>query len=188
MAAAACRGRRPVSTSGRPGQCRHLGVATPPAQALNIQPAQPALSGIPRDRPRRTNAVPFIADTEIRRTIRAETTKIEVVNHFLDWLSCGGPVIKSGDPVEQEKRLEYVSLVDNAVMLSNVVDMATVTTAMGDDGHAVTPALVGRLSPYTREHIRRFDQHTLDMSHLPPSLRSAATAVRRPREDFCSYP
>ncbi|HKH67326.1 MAG TPA: hypothetical protein VKA75_08145, partial [Reyranella sp.] len=39
-----------------------------------------------------------------RRTIRAETTKIEAYNDFLDWVSFGGPVIKSGDPVEQEKR------------------------------------------------------------------------------------
>jgi Tn3 transposase DDE domain len=61
----------------------------------------------------------FIADTEIRRTIRAETTKIEAFNDFLDWVSFGGPVIKSGDPVEQEKQLKYASLVANAVMLSN---------------------------------------------------------------------
>jgi Resolvase, N terminal domain len=42
--------------------------------------------------------------------IRAETTKIETYNEFLDWVSFGGPVIKSGDPVEQEKQLKYASL------------------------------------------------------------------------------
>jgi hypothetical protein len=39
---------------------------------------------------------------DVRRTIRAETTKIEAYNDFLDWVSFGGPVIKSGDPVEQD--------------------------------------------------------------------------------------
>jgi hypothetical protein len=83
----------------------------------------------------------FIADTEIRRTIRAETTKIETFNDFLDWVSFGGPVVRSGDPVEQEKQLKSASLVANAVMLSNVVDMTAVLSAMDDDGHPVTPAL-----------------------------------------------
>jgi TnpA family transposase len=112
----------------------------------------------------------FIADTDIRRTIRAETTKIEAFNDFLDWVSFGGPVIKSGDPVEQEKQLKYASLVANAVMLSNVADMTTTLAAMDGDGYAVTPALVGCLSPYTREHIRRFGQYVLDMGDLPPPL------------------
>jgi hypothetical protein len=40
---------------------------------------------------------------EIRRIIRIETTTIEALNDFLDWVSFGGPVVKSGDPVEQEK-------------------------------------------------------------------------------------
>src|SRR6185295_16409714 len=72
----------------------------------------------------------FIADAETRRTIRAETTKIEAFNDFLDWVSFGGPVIKSGDPIEQEKQLKYASLVANAVMLSNVADMTTALSAM----------------------------------------------------------
>jgi hypothetical protein len=63
-------------------------------------------------------------------------------------------------------------------MLSNVADMTTALAAMDGDGHVVTPALVGCLSPYTREHIRRFGQYVLDMGDLPPPLRSAATAVR----------
>ena len=47
----------------------------------------------------------FISNTEVRRVIRAETTKIEAYNDFLDWVCFGGPVVKSGDPVEQEKQL-----------------------------------------------------------------------------------
>ena len=96
----------------------------------------------------------FISSTEVRRIIRAETTKIEAYNDFLDWVSFGGPVIKSGDPVEQEKHLKYASLVANAIMLSNVADMTTALSAMAADGHPVTPTLVACLSPYTRGHAR----------------------------------
>ncbi len=65
----------------------------------------------------------YISEADLRRTISAETTKIESFNDFLDWISFGGPVIKSGDPVEQTKRLKYMNLVANAVMLQNVVDL-----------------------------------------------------------------
>jgi hypothetical protein len=33
-----------------------------------------------------------VSSVEVRRTIRAETTKIEAFNDFLDWISFGGPV------------------------------------------------------------------------------------------------
>ena len=100
----------------------------------------------------------FISSAEVRRVIRAETTKIETYNDFLDWVCFGGPVVRSGDPVEQEKQLKYASLVANAVMLSNVADLTDVLSAMAKDGHPVTPALVASLSPYIREQhiLRRF--------------------------------
>jgi TnpA family transposase len=112
----------------------------------------------------------FISNSDVRRTIRAETTKIEAYNDFLDWITFGGPVIKSGDPVEQEKQLKYASLVANAIMLSNVADMTEALAAMAEDGHPVTPSLVAGLSPYMREHIRRFGQYVLDMDDLPSPL------------------
>jgi TnpA family transposase len=112
----------------------------------------------------------FIASAETRRTIRAETTKIEAYNDFLDWISFGGPVIKSGDPVEQEKQLKYASLVANTIMLSNVADMTEALSSMARDGHRVTPRLVACLSPYMREHIRRFGQYVLDMEEVPHPL------------------
>ena len=79
-------------------------------------------------------------------------------------------MIKSGDPVEQEKQLKYASLVANAIMLSNVVDMTTVLSSMAADGHAVTPELVACASPYIRGHILRFGQYALDMGDMPPPL------------------
>jgi Tn3 transposase DDE domain len=79
-------------------------------------------------------------------------------------------VVKSGDPVEQEKQLKYASLVANAVMLSNVFDLTEVLSAMAKDGHPVTPALVASISPYIRDHIRRFGRFALDMAELPTLL------------------
>lgn len=73
-------------------------------------------------------------------------------------------MIKSGDPVEQEKQLKYASLVANTIMLSNVADLTTVLSDMATDGHPVTPALVASLSPYTRNHILRFGRYALDMN------------------------
>jgi hypothetical protein len=43
----------------------------------------------------------------MRQHIRAETTKVESYNQFTDWIAFGGPVLRSGDPVEQEKRITY---------------------------------------------------------------------------------
>jgi hypothetical protein len=43
-----------------------------------------------------------------------------------DWLAFGSPVLRSGHPVEQERRIKYRDLVANAVMLHNVVDMTKV--------------------------------------------------------------
>ncbi len=103
----------------------------------------------------------FFSNIEVRRVIRAETTKIETYNDFLDWVSFGGPVIKSGNPVEQEKQLKYASLVANTIMLSNVADLSDVLSNMARDGHPVTPALVAALNSYARRHILRFGQYGL---------------------------
>jgi len=112
----------------------------------------------------------YISSTEVRRVIRAETTKIEAHNDFLDWVCFGGPVVKSGDPVEQEKQLKYASLVANAVMLSKVADLTEVLSAMVRDGHPVTPELVACTSLYMREQIGRFGRFALDMNNQPAPL------------------
>ena len=112
----------------------------------------------------------LISAPGIRRAIRAETTKIEAYNDFLAWITFGGPVVKSGDPVEQEKQLKYASLMANTVMLSNVSDLSEVLAGMTRDGHPVTPGLAACMSPYIRGHIRRFGRYFLDMADVPPPL------------------
>jgi len=101
----------------------------------------------------------FVSEAELRQSIRAETTKIESYNDFLDWIGFGGPVLKSGDPVEQLKQVKYMDLVANAVMLHNVVDLTNVLADMAEEGLTVTRQLASKISPYTRDHLRRFGHY-----------------------------
>jgi TnpA family transposase len=109
----------------------------------------------------------YISDSTMRQHIRAETTKIESYNNFTDWIAFGGPTIRSGDPVEQEKRIKYRDLAASVVMLHNVVDMTNVLYDLQQDGVYITPELVARLSPYLTEHIKRFGQYLIDMDAPP---------------------
>ena len=100
----------------------------------------------------------------------AETTKVESYHQFTDWIVFGGPVLRSGDPVEQEKRIKYRDLVANAVMLHNAVDMTAVLRKLQQEGICVTPEIVRRLSPYLTEHIKRFRLYFPDMATQPGPL------------------
>ena len=112
----------------------------------------------------------YSSEADFRQSIRAETTKVESYNDFLDWIGFGGPILKSGDPVEQAKQVKYMDLVANTIMLHNVSDLTDVLTGMAAEGWPLTKELIGRLSPYMREHLRRFGQYMLDMNILPPPL------------------
>jgi TnpA family transposase len=119
----------------------------------------------------------YVSEADFRKGIRAETTKIESYHDFLDWVGFGGPVLKSGDPVEQVKQVKYMDLVANAIMLHNVADLTGVLNDMAAEGWSLTKDLVGRLSPYMREHLRRFGQYALDMDDQPPPLEPKALPI-----------
>jgi TnpA family transposase len=112
----------------------------------------------------------FMSDPSMRQHIRAETTKVELYHQFTDWLAFGGLVLRSGDPVEQEKRIKYRDLVANTVMLQNVVDMTNVLYDLQRDGIRVTPELVAHFTPYLTEHLKRFEHFILDMESPPEPL------------------
>ncbi len=85
-------------------------------------------------------------------------------------ISLVSTVIKSGDPVGQEKQFKYASLVANAIMLSKVSNLSEVISSRAADGAKVTPELLGPASPYIRKHIRRFGKYDLDIDDLPEPL------------------
>ena len=113
----------------------------------------------------------YLSSLELRQQIQAATTLVERYNEFIGWLNFGGDgVIRVDDPVEQEKRIKYLNLVANAVMLHNVVDITDALQTMRADGHIVTKELLARISPYITRHIKRFGEYFLDMDELPPPL------------------
>lgn len=112
----------------------------------------------------------YIASKPMRIEITGATTKIESFHTFRDWVTFGGDVITSGDPVEQEKRIKYMNLVANIIMLHNVVDLTNVLNQMVVDGCRVTEEWVKRLSAYMTEHIKRFGQYILDRGTMPKPL------------------
>lgn len=112
----------------------------------------------------------YVSESEFRQTIRAETTKVESYNDFTDWITFGGELIKSGDPVEQSKQIKYTDLVANAIMLHNVVDLTGVQNDMAAEGMKPSKELVVGLSPFIRDQIRRFGRYDVDMDENPPEL------------------
>lgn len=112
----------------------------------------------------------YISEADFRQTIRAETTKVESYNDFLDWITFGGQTIKSGDPVEQAKQVKYSNLIANSIMLHNVVDLTKVLGGMAKEGYTITKELAAGLSPYIRDQIRRFGRYDVDMTDHPPDL------------------
>jgi TnpA family transposase len=118
----------------------------------------------------------YISDPPLRRYIHAATTKIESYNSFLDWIAFGGHgILTPRDPVEQEKRIKYMDLVANAVMLHNVADMTDVLHQLGQEGYTITLQMVARLSPYLTQHIKRFGDYVLDMDARPEPLQPGKT-------------
>ena len=113
----------------------------------------------------------YISDSHLRQYIQATTTKIESYNSFLDWIAFGGHgILTPRDPVEQEKRIKYMDLVANAVMLHNVVEMTNILYQLAQQGYIITSEMVARLSPYLTQHIKRFGDYVLDMDTKPEPL------------------
>ena len=113
----------------------------------------------------------YLSNVEMRQEIHTATTVVERFNGFLAWLNFGGDgIMRSRDPIEQEKQVKYLNLIANAVILQNVVDMTDALSEMANEGYNITRDLVQRTSPYMTEHIRRFGQYVLDMTEIPLPL------------------
>ncbi len=116
----------------------------------------------------------YISDPKMRAPLTASTNKAEAYNGFSKWLLFGGEgIIAENDPEEQEKRVKYNDLVANALILHNVVDMTGVLREMVREGYSITREDVGALSPYLREHIKRFGDYVLDLENIPQPLDAA---------------
>jgi len=116
----------------------------------------------------------YISDRGLRREITACTNVVEGYNHFLDWIFFGKEgVITENDPEEQEKRLKYLDLVANAVILHNAVDLSLVIQQLKADGFKFDRSMLATLSPYLTRHLKRYGDFVIDLTSIPFSLEGA---------------
>lgn len=121
----------------------------------------------------------YMGDKSLRKQITSETTKIESFNAFSDWISFGGQVLTSGDPVEQEKRIKYMNLIANILMLRNIVDITEILDKTSKENDSISPEMLRHLSPYMIEHIKRFGHYTLDMENQPEPLKPKKLSIKK---------
>ena len=116
----------------------------------------------------------YISDVGLRRQITACTNIVEDYNRFVDWLFFGKQgVITDNDPEEQEKRLKYLDLVANAVILQNTVDISLAIQALSAEGMKIDRAAIKTLSPYITRHLKRYGDYVVDFKHIPLPLEDA---------------
>ncbi len=113
----------------------------------------------------------FINDEELRRTINAATNISEAWNGLIQWVAFGGEgVIRYNSREEQRKVIRYNHLVANLLVFHNVVSMTRELQNLIDEGYAVTPEIISRLSPYKNEHINRFGTYELRFDRVPQPI------------------
>ena len=82
-------------------------------------------------------------------------------------------MITENDPVEQEKRLKYLDLVANAVILQNTVDISLAIQALSAEGMRIDRAAIKTLSPYLTRHLKRYGDYVVDFKQIPLPLKDA---------------
>jgi len=112
----------------------------------------------------------FISDATVREIITATTNKAEQYHAFSKWLHFGGEgKIMATTPEESEKRVKYTSLLANAVVLNNTLEMSAVLKELAHEGYVFTKNELAMLSPYQTQHIKRFGNYVIDLETLPQS-------------------
>jgi hypothetical protein len=77
-------------------------------------------------------------------------------------------VLADNDPVEQEKALKFNSLLTNAIIFHNTLDIADVVRQLQAEGETVEPEDLAQISPYLTEHIMRFGEYSTHELALEP--------------------
>ncbi|BDD02360.1 Tn3 family transposase [Persicobacter psychrovividus] len=112
----------------------------------------------------------YIQNTQVQQAIQQATTKIESYNSFCDWITFGGERIMTGDPIEQEKRVRYTTLIANNIMLHNVQQLTQIIKDLRSDNNTITEPMLQSLSPYMTDHIRRYGDFVLNIDNVPEPL------------------
>ena len=77
-----------------------------------------------------------------------------------------------------EKSLLYTSIIGNALVLQNVVDLTAICQELKDEGvaEAVLKQSIARMSPYLTSNYKRFGEYIVDLkppSQIPVQARGA---------------
>jgi len=112
----------------------------------------------------------FLASQDLRRRITAATNKAESYNGFSKWLLFGGDgIVPDLDPEDREKRLKFNQLLADSLVLQNAADMTGVLRSLAEEGY---PLRREEVSPYLREHVKRFGDYVVDLETVPDPLHS----------------
>lgn len=82
-------------------------------------------------------------------------------------------MITENDPEEQEKRIKYLDLVANAVILHNAVDLSLTIQQLSAEGVRIDCKLLASLSPYLTRHLKRYGDFVIDLQTIPIPLEGA---------------
>lgn len=111
----------------------------------------------------------YLPDAPLRRRVRAATNKVESFNRFSQWVGFGnGGVIADNDPVEQEKTMKLNSLLTNAAIFHNALDIAEVVRQSQAESWEIDPEDLAQVSPYLTEHIPRFGAYSTHELGIQP--------------------
>ncbi|MER6527305.1 transposase [Streptomyces sp. NPDC001508] len=126
----------------------------------------------------------YLTDAPLRRRVTAATNKVESFNRFSQWVGFGNQgVIADNDPVEQEKAMKFNSLLTNAVIFHNALDIAEIVRQLLEEGWEIDPEDLTHISPYLTEHIKRFGEYSthelgIEPEAYDPKLDVDFTALR----------
>ncbi|MBT2401420.1 Tn3 family transposase [Streptomyces sp. ISL-100] len=129
----------------------------------------------------------YLSDPSMRRRVTAATNKVEAYNGFSEWLHFGNRgVIADNDPVEQEKAMKFNSLLTNAVIFHNTLDIAEIVRELQAEGWPIEPEDLAEISPYLTEHIMRFGEYSTHELGIVPDAYEPKLDVdfTKLRDDF----
>lgn len=107
----------------------------------------------------------YISEPDLRRTINAETNKVEEFHQFCDWVFFGNDgMLEENSRFEQSKVMKWNHLVANMLMLNTVHRMTRALKDMQEKGaFNITETHLARLSPYRYTHINKYGDYILDL-------------------------
>ena len=120
---------------------------------------------------RTTYLLKFISSKELRQIVTENSNKAESFNSLSDWIRFGVSILVASNNIDDmEKSVKYNSLIANSIVLQNVIDITRIIEELRTEGEKITKEDISYLSPYLREHLKRFGEFILDLSRVPRNI------------------